>query len=57
MLYDPEEKHQEMNMQDPARKARRLKVFAEKWRRAISKARNVFRDKFESAAASLAMFL
>ena len=53
MLYDPEEKQQEMNVQDPARKARRLKVFAEKWRRAISRARTVFRDKFESAASSV----
>jgi hypothetical protein len=57
MLYDPEEKQQEMTMQDPARKARRIKALAEKWRRAISKAKTVFRDKFESTTASVtAMF-
>ena len=53
MLYDPEEKQQEMNVQDPARKTRRPKGLAEKWRRAISRARTVFRDKFESAASSV----
>ncbi|MEN9415553.1 MAG: hypothetical protein RLZ62_1857 [Bacteroidota bacterium] len=57
MLYDPEEKQQEMTTQDPARKARRIKALAEKWRRAISKAKTVFRDKFESTTASVtAMF-
>lgn len=53
MLYDPEEKQQEIIMQDPARNARRIKLLAEKWRRAISRARTVFRDKFEGAAASV----
>lgn len=57
MLYDPADKQNDIRQQDPDQKERRIRVIAEKWRRAIARAKDVFKDKFDRVAAYTADFV
>ena len=51
MLYDPADKQNDIRQQDPEQKERRIRAISVKWRRAITRAKVVFKDKFDRVAA------